>query len=308
MITTVTLNPMLDKTVSVASIRRGAISRAQHVGMIVGGKGINVSRQLRLLGDETVATGFLGGEIGTLIERLLDEEGIPRAFVRTGGMTREGVTYLEPDGTQTSVFEPPGTVTEGDVERLLAECTLLAARSTWMVCSGSSPAPAADDVFRILIAACRAKGISVALDSYGKALERGIGSVPDFLKPNKEEFEQTFGTVIRGESDLVKAARALVTRGARYALVTDGPRPFAAADADGAWLVTPPPVTAVNPTGSGDSMVAGILHGLVGSRSFADCLAFGAAAGAANARVWEVASSTPEQIAALVPEVKVHRV
>ena len=304
MIATVTLNPMLDKTVSVASIRRGAISRAQDVGMIVGGKGINVSRQLRRLGEETVATGFLGGEIGALVERLLDEEGIPRAFIRTSGMTREGVTYLEPDGTQTSVFEPPGAVTEADVDRLLAECASLASRSAWVVCSGSSPAPVADDAFRKIIARCRKNGVPVALDSYGRALQRGIESVPDFLKPNREEFEQTFGTAIRGEGDLVHAARTLVERGARYALVTDGPRPFAAADAEGAWLVTPPAVRSVNPTGSGDSMVAGILHGLVRSWPFADCLAFGAAAGAANAGVWDVASSTPGQIQALVPQVK----
>ena len=308
MISTVTLNPMLDKTVSVASIRRGAISRAQNVGMIVGGKGVNVSRQLRLLGDETVATGFLGGEIGSLIERLLDEEGIPRAFIRTPGMTREGVTYLEPDGTQTSVFEPSGAVTEADVERLFAECASLAARSAWMVCSGSSPAPVADDLFRNVVAHCRRNGIRVALDSYGKALERGIGSVPDFLKPNREEFEQTFGITVRGESDLVRAARMLVERGGRYALVTDGPRPFAAADAESAWLVTPPEVKSVNQTGSGDSMVAGILHGLVRSWPFADCLAFGAAAGAANARVWAVASSTPGEIRSLVPAVRIRKV
>jgi len=308
MITTVTLNPMLDKTVSVASIRRGAISRAQNVGMIVGGKGVNVSRQLRLLGEETVATGFLGGEIGSLIERLLDEEGIARAFIRTGGMTREGVTYLEPDGTMTSVFEPPGVVTEADVERLLAECSALASRSTWVVCSGSSPSPLADDVFGSVVADCKSRGINVALDSYGKALERGIASVPDFLKPNREEFEQTFGMPVAGESDLVRAASMLVSRGARYALVTDGPRAFAAADGDGAWLVTPPHVETVNPTGSGDSMVAGILHGLVRSWAFSDCLAFGAAAGAANARVWDVASSTPEQIQALVPEVRVRKI
>ena len=308
MITTVTLNPMLDKTVSVPSIRRGAITRADRVGIIVGGKGVNVSRQLRLLGEETVAAGFLGGEIGTLIERLLDGEGIAHAFVRTNGMTREGVTYLEPDGTMTSVFEPPGEVSEADVVKLLEDCMALASRSAWVVCSGSSPSPVSDDVFRTLVAFCKSRGINVALDSYGRALERGVESLPDFLKPNREEFEQTFGSPVRGEKEIVAAARTLVSRGARYALVTDGPRPFAAANAEGAWLVTPPAVEAVNPTGSGDSMVAGILHGLIRSWPFPDCIAFGAAAGAANARVWDVASSTAEEIHSLVPAVKIKKV
>ncbi len=308
MILTVTLNPMLDKTVAVGSVRRGAVSRASGVSMIVGGKGVNVSRQLRALGEETVATGFLGGEIGSLIERLLDEEGIPRNFVRTGGMTREGVTYLESDGTMTSVFEPPGAVTASDAERLLVVCREAASRAGWVVLSGSSPSAPSDDVFRLVAADCRSRGIPVALDSYGSALRQAVESVPDFMKPNREEYEQTFGTRISGAPDMVRAARSLVERGVRYALVTDGARPFAAADAEGAWLVTPPEVRTVDPTGSGDSMVAAMLYGLTRSWAFADCIAFGAASGAANARTRHVARSSREEIESLLGGVTVKRV
>ena len=308
MITTVTLNPMLDKTVSVDAVRRGAVSRASGVSVIVGGKGVNVSRQLHRLGEETVAAGFIGGEIGSILERLLDGEGITHRFVRIAGMTREGVTYLEPEGTMTSVFEPPHPVTATEAGRLLEECRTLAGKSDWMVCSGSSPSPEADDVFRMIVADCRARGIPVVLDSYGNALARGVESVPDLLKPNREEFEQTFRTRLPGESDMIAAARRLVAQGVRYSLITDGPRPFAAACADGAWIVTPPVVQNVNPTGSGDSMIAGILYGLRRSWPFADCLAFGAAAGAANARVREVAQSSSDDIRSLLGGVTVKRV
>jgi 1-phosphofructokinase family hexose kinase len=308
MITTVTLNPMLDKTVSVDALRRGAVSRASGVSMVVGGKGVNVSRQLRVLGEETVATGFIGGEIGSLLERLLDAEGISHRFVRIEGMTREGVTYLEPEGTMTSVFEPSHPVTLAEAGRLLEECRALAGKSDWVVCSGSSPSPAADDVFRSIVGDCRSRGIPVVLDSYGSALARGVEFIPDFMKPNREEFEQTFGTRLSGESDLIAAARRLIARGVRYSLITDGGRPFAAADAGGAWIVTPPRVVSVNPTGSGDSMIAGILYGLRQSWPFADCLGFGAAAGAANARVRDVAQSSRDDIMSLLPGVIVKRV
>jgi 1-phosphofructokinase family hexose kinase len=307
MITTVTLNPMLDKTIAVDAVRRGAVSRASGVSMVVGGKGVNVSRQLRRLGEETVATGFVGGEIGSMLERLLDGEGIPHRFVRIAGMSREGVTYLEPEGTMTSVFEPSHPVTPAEAGRLLEECRTLAGKSDWIVCSGSSPSPEADDVFRMIVAECRSRGIPVVLDSYGNALARGVESVPDFLKPNREEFEQTFGTRLAGESDMIEAARRLIARGVRYSLITDGPRPFAAACFDGAWIVTPPAVVSVNPTGSGDSMIAGILYGLRQPWQFADCLAFGAAAGAANARVREVAQCSHDDITSLLPGVTVRR-
>ncbi len=308
MILTVTLNPMLDKTVSVGALRRGAVTRASGVSMIVGGKGVNVSRQLLLLGEETLATGFIGGEIGSVLERLLDREGIPHLFTRTAGMTREGVTYLEPDGTMTSVFEPPGAVTRAEGERLLETCGELAGKSDWVVCSGSSPSPEADDLFRSIAASCRSRGIPVVLDSYGNALVRGLESVPDILKPNREEYEQAFGTRIAGENGIVDAARGLVARGVRYAVVTDGARPFAAAEAGGAWIVTPPRVTPVDPTGSGDSMIAGVLYGLRRSWPFPDCVRFGAASGAANAGLREVARSPRDVIESLLPDVVMKRI
>ena len=307
MIATVTLNPMLDKTVSLDAIRRGAVSRSTKVSMVVGGKGVNVSRQLRMLGEETIATGFAGGEIGSLLERLLDGEGIPRRFVRIEGMTREGVTYLERDGTMTSVFEPPGSVTEEEAERLIALCAEIAGTSDWVVLSGSSPSPAADDVFRRVAADCRSRGIPVLLDSYGEALARGVEAVPDFLKPNLEEYERTFGTKLSGEAAMARGARHLVERGVRYVLITDGPRPFVAADREGAWRVTPPSVRTVDPTGSGDSMIAGVLHGLRQSWPFADCVGFGAAAGAANASVREVARCSRERILSLLGGVTLTR-
>ena len=308
MITTVTLNPMLDKTVSVGSLPRGAVTRAAGVSMIVGGKGVNVSRQLSALGAGTLATGFIGGEIGTLLERLLDAEGIPHRFVRIGAMTREGVTYLEPDGTMTSVFEPPGAATADEAERLIAACRDAAASSSWVVLSGSSPSPASDDVFRRVAAECRSRGTPVALDSYGRALARGVESVPDLLKPNRDEYEQTFGARLAGEADMARAAQGLVGRGVRYALITDGARPFAAADASGAWIVTPPPVESVDPTGSGDSMVAGVLYALEQSWPFAESVRFGAAAGAANARVRDVARSSRAAIDSLLAHVTMKRI
>jgi len=262
MITTVTLNPMLDKTVTVDGIRHGAIARASHVDMVVGGKGINVSRQLHVLGEETVATGFLGGEIGSLCDRLLHQEGLRAEFVHVAGMTREGVTYREAGGTLTAVFEPPHVVTVEEVAHLLETCHRLIAGSTWVVCSGSSPCLAADEVFRTIITACRTRGVPVVLDSYGNALALGMQAIPDIMKPNKEEFEQTFGWSLATEEEMAQAAREMVAQGVMLCIITDGRRPFVAADARDAWIVTPPEVVTINQTGSGDCMIAGILYAL----------------------------------------------
>lgn len=300
MITTVTLNPMLDKTVFVAGIRQGGIVRASGIDMVVGGKGVNVSRQLSRLGTPTVATGFLGGEIGTLLERLLDEEGLRHRFVRVTGMTREGVTYVDEAGVMTSVFEPPHAVTGEDVERLAAVCAELVSGSTWVVCCGSSPSSAADLAYRDIIRNVRAVGKRTALDSYGAPLRAGIDAVPDLLKINRHEYEQTSGKPAGSEAEILAALDALRSAGISRVVLTDGERAVYAADATSVWRVVPPSITCVNPTGSGDSMLAGMLYGMEQGWEMPVWLSFGVAAGAANAAVREVSASPRSAIDALL--------
>jgi len=307
-ITTVTLNPMLDKTVDVARIIPGGIVRATRVGMVVGGKGVNVSRQLRHLGMETIATGFIGGEIGTILERLLDAESLGNAFVKIEGMTREGVTYRDETGTMTSVFEPPHVVAEADCARLLEQCELLGKESTWVVCCGSSPSAAADECYAAIIRSMRAKGVSTALDSYGAALRSGVGAIPDLVKVNRHEWEHTFGETLATEGAVVGALRTMLYRGVRTAILTDGERPCYAATGSSVWKAIPAGVDAVNPTGSGDSMLAAMLFGLHQQWEFDTLLAYGIAAGAANARVWDVAASKHADIEALVSHVHCEKI
>jgi len=305
MITTVTLNPMLDKTVYVDAVRPGKIVRASKVEYIVGGKGINVSRQLHLLGSDTLATGFAGGEIGGMLDRLLNEEGVSHGFVRVAGMTREGVTYRDKNNLQTSVFEPPHHVTVDEADKLISLCRTLIGRSSWLVCSGSSPSPEADNIFREIITIAREVGIPSVLDSYGLAFRMALPAMPVLIKPNKEEYEQTFDKRLQKDDDYRFGLDSLLRLGITYCIITAGSAPFYAATREGMWKVRAPAVKPVNATGSGDSMVAGILHGLTHGWEFERCLRFGAAAGAANASVWQVASSSKEQIEALENSVEV---
>jgi tagatose 6-phosphate kinase len=308
MVTTITLNPMLDKTIYVDRIERGAIHRANRMEMVAGGKGINVSRQLHRLGIKTLATGFLGGEVGTTISRLLTEELVPYDFVQSETATREGLTYLEPDGTWTALFEPSLPVGQKAVLELKKKINELAAQSTWIVCGGSSPGNESDDVFREAINAANRNGISSVLDSYGPAFEQGLKALPTVVKPNKREFEMTFHQTLSSEADHIHAVQFLLGQGARYCILTDGGNAFYAGIQGHFWKVTPPTMKAVNPTGSGDSLVAGILYGFHQGWKFERCLAFGAAAGAANAMVWEVANSTLQEITSLEASVRVQRV
>jgi tagatose 6-phosphate kinase len=299
---------MLDKTIYVDRIDRGTIHRANKMEMVAGGKGINVSRQLHRLGVKTLATGFLGGEIGSIINRLLKEESIDHDFVQTSSATREGLTYLEPDGTWTALFEPPLGVEESAVHELNTKINALAAKSTWIVCGGSSPAEEADDIFSEAILCAHRNGISSVLDSYGRAFELGLKAQPTLVKPNKREFEMPFHQSLTTEADSVQAVQFLLEQGARYSILTDGGHAFYAGIKGHFWKVTPPVTKTVNPTGSGDALVAGILYGFHQGWKFERCLSFGAAAGASNARVWDVANATLQEISSLEESVRVQRV
>ena len=294
---------MLDKTVEVDAIRRGGVKRGTKVYSIVGGKGVNVSRQLKLFGCATRATGLLGGEIGAMLERLLQEEGIANDFVRIKGMTREGVTYREPDGTWTAIFEPPHTVLPAEVEQLIDKCAGFIKESGWLVCSGSSPAIESDHVFRSLILESRRCGTATVLDSYGEAFTKGLEAVPTLVKLNRDEYELSLGKVLRTDADFGQALQRWTEMGVTYGIITDGPRSLYAAGPGGCWRVSPPSMVTVNATGSGDSFVAGLLLGFEQQWPFEECLSVGVAAGAANARKWEVADSTYNEVMELKTKV-----
>jgi 1-phosphofructokinase family hexose kinase len=303
MITTVTLNPMLDKTVYVDRIQRGAVQRASRMEMVVGGKGVNVSRQLTQLGVKTTATGFIGGEVGTLIEWLLDSEGIGRDFVRVASMTREGVTYRESNGTVTAVFEPSQQITSHEAEHLVERVGLLMSRSEWIVCSGSSPSRETENTFASILKLATERSVKTVLDSYDRVCLNALQYRPTIIKMNKEEYERTFGRRIAGTSDYLTAFEAFLSRGATLCVITDGPGVVYAATNDKRWMVTPPAISSVNATGSGDSMVAGMLYAFTRGWDTERALAFGVAAGSCNAQQWDVANSTLKDITQMETQV-----
>ena len=95
MIVTVTMNPAIDKTVDIERMERGGLNRIKRVVLDAGGKGINVSKTIKELGLDTIATGFIGGTAVEVIEKFLKEYGIPTDFVVVDGETRTNMKVVE---------------------------------------------------------------------------------------------------------------------------------------------------------------------------------------------------------------------
>lgn len=281
MIVTLTPNPSVDRAMTIAALERGEVVRASDVRVDAGGKGVNVARALTAQGSSALAVLPVGGPEGHLLEELLDAAGVPRHSVKIAGSARMNISVLEPDGTTTKLNEPGPTLSESEVEELLATTAEAAADATWVVGCGSLPPGAPVDLYGTLVQRAHAIGRKVAIDSSGPSLAAAVAAGPDLIKPNHEELAELVGRDLATLGDVVHAAARLVADGIQTVAVSLG--------ADGAVLVTAGETLHARATisaplstvGAGDCMLAGLLHGLTRAVPAADALAEGVAWGAA---------------------------
>ena len=143
MIITVTLNAAIDKTLAVPNFRLGHRHRAVEQTAMAGGKGVNVARALRALGQPVIATGVAaGGPTGTRIVEHLTEEGILNDFVRIREESRTSTAVVDPTNSeQTEINEHGPHVTEGELELFVDKLLYLAKGAA--VCVGRAACPVA---------------------------------------------------------------------------------------------------------------------------------------------------------------------
>ncbi|MDZ7343813.1 MAG: 1-phosphofructokinase family hexose kinase [candidate division KSB1 bacterium] len=306
MILTVTPNPMLDKTLWVPSFQSGITHRAHRAVTIGSGKGINVSRALLHLGEETLATGFLGGYTGEQVRRLLSTEGIPHDFVPIRNLTRVGFTVFDETTAQhTAVFEPGPELFPEEAEQLIEKVRDVLPRCEALALCGSMPSPGYDDLYLRLARAAKATNVPVFLDSYDEPLRQGLAAGPNFLKPNRDEARRTFGIDIRLPQGMANMLRALAKTGAQWIFLTDGERNLGVYAQGNFYLATPPKIHCVNALGSGDAMVAAFLHGWRRKREGENLIRFAIAAGAVNAQEFMPGFADLKRIESLAAQITI---
>ena len=104
MITTVTANPALDRTLHLTSLTPGAVHRAQHAMVEPSGKGVNVALALKTAGQEVTAVLPVGGSSGPELVAMLDAAGLIHRDVPIAGTVRSNISLIEADGTTTTFF------------------------------------------------------------------------------------------------------------------------------------------------------------------------------------------------------------
>lgn len=305
MIVTLTANPSLDRTVSLASpLERGEVQRAVGVTAEPGGKGVNVARAVAAAGRLAIAV-LPGGHDDPVVLALRDL-GVTHRAVQVAEPLRTNLAITEPDGTTTKVNEPGAALQETTRTALTEALLREAAGARWAVLAGSLPPGAPDGWYAEIVVALRRHACHVAVDTSGAplralldALRADPAAAPDLMKPNAEELADAVGAdaaeLARDPRATAAAGRELVAAGVGTVLATLGADGAVVVTAQGAWFAEPPPVTARSTVGAGDSALAGYLLGDLADLAVPERLRRAVAYGSAAASLPGSALPAPEQ-------------
>jgi tagatose 6-phosphate kinase len=259
-ILTVTLNTALDITYRVRALRPHTSHRVTDVTERPGGKGLNVARVLAALGHKVTATGFVGGATGrSLQDQLTRTPGVVDALVPVQGSTRRTIAVVDgTTGDTTQLNEPGPVIAPTEWSAFLEAYAELVGSAAAVALCGSLPPGVPVGAYAQLVRTARAAGVPVLLDTSGEPLRRGVAARPDIVKPNADELAE-----LTGSHEPLQATRDARRRGAHTVVASLGAEGLLAVNAEGRWRAVPPRRIPGNPTGAGDSAVAGLLSGLV---------------------------------------------
>lgn len=267
MIVTLTANPSLDRTITLAgTLRPGEVQSATGAREDAGGKGINVARVLAAGGVDALAVLPLAAD--DPFAAILRATGLRTSAVPVEGLARANVTIADPLGVTTKLNLPGSELSAAQAAALIDAVVEASAGASWLVLSGSLPPGAGDDFYARLIHDVRARlgdaAPRIAVDTSGPALRAVVESAtPDLIKPNDEELAELADATLEATPDprgaVVEIARDLVPARVGAVLVTLGAHGAVLVTADGAWAATPPPITVASTVGAGDSSLAGYL-------------------------------------------------
>jgi 1-phosphofructokinase family hexose kinase len=308
MIVTVTLNAAIDKTLAVPNFQLGRRHRAVEQTATAGGKGVNVARALRALGQPVIATGVAGGPTGTRIVEHLTGEGILNDFVRIREESRTSTAVVDPtSGQQTEINERGPQVSEQELELFVDKLLYLAKGAAVCVFAGSLPRGVDSGLYARLIEEMRRLDVVTMLDSEGEALRVATRSGPAVVSPNELEAEGLVGHEFSDDDDRRTAVGEMVSLGARESIMTLADGCLAMLEDGGErrlYRATLEPLEPVSAVGSGDAFLAGFVAARYAGRDLEGCLRFAVACGAESTQHFGAGVVDAREVERLVPEVR----
>ena len=308
MIYTVTLNPALDRTISINQIQCDKSNRIAREQNYAGGKGIDVSKVLTALETANRALGFVGGFAGEEMEGKLINDGVQCDFIRVSQETRTNIIINDIGKKYQTIFIANGPeIKPYELMQLIYKLEKLEDPGI-VVVSGSLPPGVHPEIYRKIIEIVKINGASVVLDSHGDGLRKGIEARPRIIKPNIHELSQLQDKKLEQIEDIITAAQKIRRQGVEIVLVSLGHEGIMMVTEKEKYLASPPAVDVVNTIGAGDSAVAGFVYGLSNEKPLKECLTYAVAAGTATTLRPGTALCREEDVLELIPKIKLKNI
>lgn len=281
LIVSVTLNPCIDKTITLESFTYGGLNRVKSVRTEIGGKGINVSKALKNFGAEVLACGI---SAGSSVTDFLDSLGIESDFAAADGELRTNLKVFDESRLVTTEINEAGTpVSAKTLDCFFEKITAYLPKTDILILSGSVPSGADDSVYKHLTELAKSYGVRVILDADGEKLKRGIEARPYAVKPNLFEFEQLTGRHFQTSEELVRAAYDFVGGGTELVVISMGADGALFVSRDGYFRTKPFDIECKSTVAAGDSVVAAVTYGLCQGFGLERLARFATAAGTVTA-------------------------
>ncbi|OYX41537.1 MAG: sugar kinase [Rhodobacterales bacterium 32-67-9] len=303
-ILTVTLNPALDLTTSVESVRPGPKLRCDGLRVDPGGGGINVARVIARLGGSARALVALGGATGARLADALAVEGIAVDRFPAPGETRESLAVTDRGtGAQYRFVLPGPDWTAAEGAAVLATIVDVVEDGAFVVLSGSLPPGLPDDLPASLSERLGARSARLLLDTSGATLAQAARptSPVHVLRMDEAEAEALAGNRLRTRGDTADFADQLVRQGAAHIVViARGADGSVLATVEERWFAKAAEVPVNSKVGAGDSFLAAFTLALARDAALAEALQQGMAAASATVMTEATELCHPEDVRRLV--------
>ena len=295
----------MQRTLVFPRLQIDAVNRATEVHETASGKSLNVARVLHTLGNEVLATGFLGGDSGKFIRGELAAASIAHEFIDVAPKTRMCITVIDQsNGQTTELVEEAKMVGPSALNKLRDVIAWRLAEVQLMVLSGSLPRGVPIDFYAWCVRASEA-GVATIVDASGDPLKSALAGRPLLVKPNRAELALTLNVSTKSNAGLRDAIKRLIDAGSQWAVITEGKAGAIVSDGKQFWRFRSPQVKAINPIGSGDSLAAGIACGIARGQGMPDAVKLGIACGAANAETMTAGVVDRDRVTELTDRVEV---
>jgi len=305
LILTLTVNPAIDRNVTVDRLVFDDRAYILDTNETPGGRGLNASQVLHSFGAKTEAVLTAGGETGSRMRQMLSTSGFPVHLVPATSPTRLNMNITDRQGLTVKLNEKGSPLLAEELQELEKAVHQRLPEARWMMLCGSLPPGVPDDLYARLIETARALGVKTLLDTDGEPLLLGLEAHPTVVAPNQQEAERLLGKVLLTRAQMIDAAERIRMMGAERVLLSLGSRGVMGSEDGRLVEAIPPRVDVVCPIGAGDALGASFVWSMRRGTDFSDALRWGVAAGTASAMLPGVSFANVEQTRDIYEQVQV---